>query len=99
LLDGTAPAQLVDHVEAFLKRHRLPIGRRRPDFPNRLEVVMRSFHIMQYNLAKQGKRAARLVEPEVGEVGWFEFERATDIMAEGYRAYRALAGPNDSAAS
>lgn len=90
LFDGTAPAQLVDHVEKFLKSHQIPIGRRQPDFPSRLEVVMRSFHIMQFNLAKQCEQASSLVEPEVGGVGWFEFERAVDIMAEGYRAYRVL---------
>jgi len=91
LLQGAAPTQLLNHVEAFLDSHPLPVGRRHPDFPNRLDVVMRSFHIMQYNLAKQGKRASRIVEPEVGGVGWFEFERARGIMAEGYRAYRAVA--------
>ena len=90
LLEGATPIQLLNHVEAFLDNHPLPIGRRKPDFPNRLEVVMRSFHIMQYNLAKQGKRASMLVEPEVGGIGWFEFERAREIMAEGYRAYRAV---------
>ncbi len=89
LLEGAAPIQLLNHVEAFLDNHPLSIGRRKPDFPNRLEVVMRSFHIMQYNLAKQGKRASTIVEPEVGGIGWFEFERAREIMAEGYRAYRA----------
>ena len=95
LLQGATPAQWLDRLEAFFDHHPLPIGRRQPDFPNRLEVVMRSFHLMQYNLARQGKQAWRLVEPEVGEIGWFEFERAREIMAEGYRAYRAVA---DSAA-
>ena len=93
LFEGTAPAQLLDHLEAFLDAHRLPSGRRQPDFPNRLEVVMRSFHIMQYNLAKHGHTASQVVEPEVGILGWLEFERATEIMAEGYRAYREI-GPS-----
>jgi NTE family protein len=88
LLEGAAPTQLLSRVEAFLNDHPLPVGRRKPDFPNRLEVVMRSFHIMQYNLAKQVKAASTIVEPEVGDIGWFEFERAREIMAEGYRAYR-----------
>jgi NTE family protein len=91
LLEGAAPTQLLSRVEAFLNDHPLPVGRRKPDFPNRLEVVMRSFHIMQYNLAKQVKAASTIVEPEVGDVGWFEFERAREIMAEGYRAYRNAA--------
>jgi NTE family protein len=88
LLDGTAPAQLLGHVEAFLEAHRAPSEKPQPDFPNRFEVVMRSFHIMQYNLAQHRQRASSVVEPEVGGFGWFEFERATEIMAEGYRAYR-----------
>jgi NTE family protein len=88
LLDGTAPAQFLDRVDAFLDNYRLPIGRRDPDFPNRLEVVMRSFHIMQYNLAKRGDEPSRTLEPDVGAFGWFEFESAREIMAEGYRAYR-----------
>jgi len=88
LLDGTAPAQLLGHVEAFLDAHRPPSGGPHPDFPSRLEVVMRSFHIMQYNLAKHGEAASGVVEPAVGACGWFEFERAAEIMAEGYRAYR-----------
>ena len=91
LLEGAAPIQLLNRVEAFLDNHPLPTLRRKPDFPNRLEVVMRSFHVMQYNLAKQGKQASTIVEPEVGGIGWFEFERAREIMAEGYRAYRAIA--------
>jgi len=91
LFDGTAPAQILDHLEAFLDAHRLPSGKRQPDFPNRLEVVMRSFNIMQYNLAKHGQPASKVVEPAVGGFGWFEFEHATEIMAEGYRAYREIA--------
>ena len=91
LLDGTASAQLLGHLEAFLDNHQLSMGRRQPDFPNRLEVVMRSVHIMQFNLARQGQQATATVEPEVGGIGWFEFERAPEIIAEGYRAYRAFA--------
>jgi NTE family protein len=88
-LEGAAPIQLMNRVEAFLDDHPFPIVGRKQDFPNRLEVVMRSFHVMQYNLAKQGEPAPMTVEPEVGSFGWFAFERAREIMAEGYRAYRA----------
>ena len=91
LLEGAAPIKLLDRVETFLDNHKLPVGRRKADFPNRLEVVMRSFHVMQYNLARQGEPASTIVEPDVGGIGWFEFERAPEIVAEGYRAYRANA--------
>jgi NTE family protein len=90
LLYGAAPTPIVDRLESFLDRHPLPVGRRQADFPNRFDVVMRSFHLMQYNLAVQGEGGNMLVEPEVGAIGWFEFERAPEIMAEGYRAYRAV---------
>jgi NTE family protein len=95
IFQGTAPAQLVHHVEDFVNRHRSHAGGRGQDNPGRFGVVMRSFHIMQYNLARQGERALEVVEPEVGAFGWFEFERAPAIMAEGYRAYRAVADQND----
>jgi predicted acylesterase/phospholipase RssA len=90
LLQGAAPPQLVGRLEAFFDNHPLSIGRRQSDFPNRFDVVMRSFHLMQYNLAAQGEHGSMLVEPEVGKFGWFEFERAREIMAEGYRAYREV---------
>lgn len=89
LFDGTAPAHLLNSLEGFLDSYRLPKGRRQPDLPSRLAVVMRSFHIMQYNLARRGATPSTVIEPEVGAYGWFEFERARDIMTEGYRAYRA----------
>jgi NTE family protein len=89
LLDGTAPAHLLRRVEAFLDTHRLPMGSGDQEIPSRLEVVMRSFHIMQYNLARRGEEASQIIEPEVGAFGWFEFASAPQIMAEGYRAYRA----------
>jgi NTE family protein len=91
LLYSAAPSQLVGRLEAFFDDYPLPIGRRRSGFPNRFDVVMRSFHLMQYNLAVQGEHGSLLVEPEVGAIGWFEFERAPEIMAEGYRAYREVA--------
>ena len=91
LLQATAPAQLVHRVERFLNRYRPQSGNHEQLNPSRLGVVMRSFHLMQFNLARLGERAPEVVEPEVGAYGWFEFERAPAIMAEGYRAYRKLA--------
>ena len=88
LFEGSAPAQLLERVDTVLKRHRVRLWRRKVDFPNRFEVMMQSFHIMQYNLSKLCASDLHAVEPEVGEVGWFDFHRAREIMAEGYRAYR-----------
>ena len=88
LFEGSAPAHVLERVDAMLKRHRVRLWHRKSDFPNRLEVMMRSFHIMQYNLSKPCAIDLHAVEPEVGEIGWFDFHRARDIMAEGYRAYR-----------
>lgn len=88
LIGGTVPAAALHRVERFLKRHRFRFGLKDRDLPNRLEVVARSFHIMQYNLAKACDRMAPAIEPEVGTIGWFEFERAIEIMEAGYRAYR-----------
>ncbi len=88
LFEGSAPAQLLERVDTLLKRHRVRLWRRKVEFPNRLEVMMQSFHIMQYNLSKLCESDLRAVEPEVGEIGWFDFHRAREIMAEGYRAYR-----------
>jgi len=89
--EGSAPAHVLGRVDAMLKRHRVRLWHRKTDFPNRLEVMMRSFHIMQYNLSKLCGSDLHAVEPEVGEIGWFDFHRAREIMAEGYRAYRESA--------
>jgi NTE family protein len=59
------------------------------EIPSRWEAVMRSFHIMQYQLAASKYREADVIEPEVGRFGWFEFHRVAEIVDEGYRAYRA----------
>lgn len=88
LFEGSAPAQLLEGVDTILKRHRIRLWRRKAKFPGRFEVMMQSFHIMQYNLSKLCASDLYAVEPEVGEVGWFDFHRAREIMAEGYRAYQ-----------
>jgi NTE family protein len=58
------------------------------EIPNRWEAVIRSFHIMQYRLAAVGSAAEVVIEPDVGRFGWFDFPRVTEIVDEGYRAYR-----------
>ncbi len=89
LLHATAPAALRDGLERVLRRYRRRFLGRRSKLPGRLEVVMRSSHIMQYNLSRLGSREASPIEPEVGRFGWFDFHRAREIMDEGYRGYRA----------
>jgi len=89
LLGGTAPAAVLQRVEDFLHHHRFRLRRKDRDLPNRLEVVARSFHIMQYNLSRPCDRQVPTIEPAVGGYGWFEFQRATEIIEAGYRAYHA----------
>lgn len=91
LLGRSTPAAALTRLERALKRQRIRLRRKDRDLPNRLSVIARSFHIMQYNLARMRTRDAPTIEPEVGAIGWFEFERAVEIMQTGYRAYRAFA--------
>jgi NTE family protein len=91
-LDAAAPTVLLDRVEDLAKRYRRRFRNRQSDLPGRLEVVMRSFHIMQYNLSRMRSGSVRTIEPEVGRFGWFDFQLAGEIMDEGYRAYREEAG-------
>ena len=88
LFEGSAPVQLLERVDTILKNQGVRLRNRKAEFPSRFEVMMQSFHIMQYNLSKLCASDLHAVEPEVGEVGWFDFHRAREIMAEGYRAYR-----------
>jgi NTE family protein len=88
LFEGSAPVQLLERVDTILKNQGVRLRNRNAEFPSRFEVMMQSFHIMQYNLSKLCASDLHAVEPEVGEVGWFDFHRAREIMAEGYRAYR-----------
>lgn len=90
LLGRSPPAAAITRLERALRRQRFRLQRKDRDLPNRLAVVARSFHIMQYNLARMSSRNAPTIEPNVGAVGWFEFERAVDIMEAGYQAYRAF---------
>jgi len=75
-------------LDRWLLRHRRRARGPQTEVPNRWEAVMRSFHIMQYQLAASRYPDADIIEPEVGRFGWFEFHRVTEIVDEGYRAYR-----------
>jgi predicted acylesterase/phospholipase RssA len=58
------------------------------EIPDRWEVTMRSFEIMEDRLARPMCQQIEMIEPEVGRFGWFDFPRYAEIVAEGYRAYR-----------
>jgi NTE family protein len=77
-----------DRVERWLRRQARAGAAVADDSPNRLETVMRSFHVMQYRLAAAAYPDADAIEPEVGRFGWFDFARVAEIVDEGYRAYR-----------
>lgn len=87
-LNVAAPTVLLDRVENLAKRYRRRLRNRQSELPGRLEVLMRAFHIMQYNLSRMRSGSMRTIEPEVGRFGWFDFQLAGEIMDEGYRAYR-----------
>jgi len=79
-------------IEGWLRRQRPGTGdgeiRARL---SRWEVVLRSFHIMQYRLATCSGLDVPVIEPAVGRFGWFDFHRVEEIIAAGYDAYRQWA--------
>jgi NTE family protein len=89
LLTAAAPVPILHSVEVLLGRYRRRLRDRRVELPGRLDVLMRAFHLMQYNLARLGAGTVPTIEPLVGHVAWLDFHRAQEIMGEGYRAYRA----------
>ncbi len=91
LIQASAPARYLEQMNRLLQRHGIRLSGRRPDLLNRIDVVMRSSHIMQYNLSRSCDHDLLGIEPEVGHIGWFEFHRAREIIDAGYAAYRAHA--------
>ena len=77
-----------DRLERWLRDHPQSSTVVGGDLPGRWEAVMRSFHIMQYQLAAARYGSEDMVEPEVGRYGWFDFPKVSEIVDEGYRAYR-----------
>jgi len=88
LLEAATPTSILERVERLLGRHRQRVLDRQPETPNRLDVIMRSTHVMQYNLSRRNGSSAETIEPELGRFGWFDFHLAPEIIEEGYRAYR-----------
>ena len=92
LITGSTPVKYLERIDGLLRRHGIRLKGRRPDLFNRIDVVMRSSHIMQYNLSRLCNHEIRAIEPEVGHIGWFEFHRAREIIDAGYAAYLAHKG-------
>jgi len=88
LLEAATPTSILERVEGLLGRHRLRVLDRQPLVANRLDVIMRSTHVMQYNLSRRDESSANTIEPDLGSIGWFDFHLAHEIIEEGYRAYR-----------
>jgi NTE family protein len=84
---GGARSVMRRRVDRWFGRHQAEIAGTTEE-PSRWEAVLRSFHIMQYRLAAAGPAAELGIEPDVGRFGWFDFPRVTEIVDEGYRAYR-----------
>jgi NTE family protein len=77
-----------DRIDRWLQKRRPGRGSIDMDVPGRREAVLRSFHIMQYQLAAARYGSDDMIEPEVGRFGWFDFSKAAEIIEEGYHAYR-----------
>ena len=90
LLEAATPTMILERVNGLLGRHRTRLLGRSPVAPNRLDVIMRSTHVMQYNLSRQRQTSVDTIQPELGRFGWFDFHFAKQIIEEGYRAYRAF---------
>jgi NTE family protein len=90
LLEAATPTPIFRRVERLFGRYRQRLFKRRPVALNRLEVLMRSSHVMQYNLSRQCDPSTRAIEPDVSRFGWFDFHLADQIIDEGYRAYRVF---------
>ena len=88
LLEAATPTSILQRVDGLLGKHRQRLRDRSPVAPNRLDVIMRSTHVMQYNLSRRQTSNARTIEPDLGRFGWFDFHLAGEIIEEGYRAYR-----------
>jgi len=90
LLEAATPSPLLERVEGLLGRHWSRLLDRSPIGSNRLDVIMRSTHVMQYNLSRQCDPGEDTIEPDLGRFGWFDFHLAPEIIAEGYEAYRVF---------
>ena len=57
-------------------------------FPNIIEIIMSAIYIMEQQITKYklaSDKADVLIEPEVGHIGFLEFHRTPETIAEGYK--------------
>jgi NTE family protein len=80
-------AAMRERIDRWLGQNRRPFTEQ-VEGPGRWEAVLRSFHIMQYELASARGTTGNVLEPDVGRFGWFDYPRVTEIVDEGYRSYR-----------
>lgn len=90
LLVAATPNPILERIEGLIGRHRQRLFDRSPVAPNRLDVIMRSTHVMQYNLSRRADSGVETIEPDLGRFGWFDFHLADQIIDEGYKAYRVF---------
>ena len=83
----TQPSHLLQRLNRWLERQSDATGQTTP-LPDRLQVSMRSFHIMVSHLAACTSESEEVLAPEVGRIGWFDFHRVEEAVDAGYRAYR-----------
>ena len=62
-----------------------------PQMPNMFEVLTQSLHAMQYEKIKRSAQLADIViNPDVSNIGTFDFYRADEAIARGYEATKEI---------
>jgi NTE family protein len=84
------PPTLRHRLERWIPRRQDSRGSGEP--PGRWQAMLRSFEVMQSNLAAHTAAADQLLEPAVGHCGFFDFARVEELAEAGYRAWRRRGG-------
>lgn len=66
-------------------------GKLDPKTPNIFEVLMQSFHAMQYEKVRLASKSADIViNPDVSRIGTFGFHKAEEAISQGYKATKDI---------
>ncbi len=66
-------------------------GKLDPRTPNIFDVLMQSFHAMQYEKVRLASKSADIViNPDVSHIGTFGFHKAEEAIAQGYKATKDI---------